>query len=252
MVIGTLAGMQLRASWRWEPTFHTCYVGKNPWTFWVWLPAVPLETVIFGLTILKAIRYTKENFKMPVTRLLYRDGALFFVVITSLSITNLTTWSLLPPTLTYLTRFCSFAIVTTMSSRLVLNLRSLGREEDPWLTDLSVMQFQLTAPNQSYSYWDPYLHDLDMDFDLVDDATRATWADPYTSMTALHDTASRRSRWSRSGSDGRRAGRGFYRTSSLLSPDWATEMRVPDRVRLSRMPSRSASLLETMDSRDEF
>lgn len=52
----------------------------------------------------------------------------------------------------------SFAIVTTMSSKLVLNLRSLGREDEAWTEgELSVEEFEMTRDG---SYWNP-LHDDD-------------------------------------------------------------------------------------------
>ncbi|KAG8863463.1 hypothetical protein FRB96_008203 [Tulasnella sp. 330] len=265
MALATLAGIQLKGVFHWDATFNTCFAGRDRFTLWIWVPALAFETILFGLTLLKAVRYTRENFRMPVTRLLYRDGATFFFVIAVCSTVNLIAWSALPLTLTYLAMFFSFGIVTTMSSKLVLNLRSLGREDDPWLTDLSAMQFELNGRNTD-SYWDPNTHEQ---FDVEGSSTRAAWMmdDPYTSLTGLNQgsiasrrmkrlsAASRESSYSRRHGGGRPSRTRDRRPSYYLHPGRVVEiemsLRVPDRVRLSRIPTTSTSLLGTYDTREE-
>ncbi|KAG8879107.1 hypothetical protein FRB97_002022 [Tulasnella sp. 331] len=216
MALATLAGIQLKGVFHWDATFNTCFAGRDRFTLWIWVPALAFETILFGLTLLKAVRF-------------------------------------------------SFGIVTTMSSKLVLNLRSLGREDDPWLTDLSAMQFELNGRNTD-SYWDPNTHEQ---FDVEGSSTRAAWMmdDPYTSLTGLNQgsiasrrmkrlsAASRESSYSRRHGGGRPSRTRDRRPSYYLHPGRVVEiemsLRVPDRVRLSRIPTTSTSLLGTYDTREE-
>ncbi|CAE6461802.1 unnamed protein product [Rhizoctonia solani] len=102
---------------------HVCW-GQLVDYFWlVWVPALVLETFLFGLTAYKAWSYSQEQMNVPVARTLYRDGFQYYVVIILCSLFPLLIWTKAPSTLNAMPKYAGMAIVNTMGFRLVLNLR---------------------------------------------------------------------------------------------------------------------------------
>ncbi|KEP46981.1 putative transmembrane protein [Rhizoctonia solani 123E] len=77
----------------------------------------------------EAIEHSRKKINTPVLYVLYRDGIVYFLVICCCSIFNMMVWLLAPPTLVALSKYFVLAIIPTMGSRLVLNLRSSRRED---------------------------------------------------------------------------------------------------------------------------
>ncbi|KAF8746992.1 hypothetical protein RHS02_00426, partial [Rhizoctonia solani] len=97
--------------------------------FWVtWLPALFLETFLFGLTAYKAWTYSREKMVVPVARTLYRDGFQYYIVILLCSLFPLLVWTEAPSTLDAMPKYAGMAIVNVMGFRLVLNLRQHSSE----------------------------------------------------------------------------------------------------------------------------
>ncbi|EUC62439.1 transmembrane protein, putative, partial [Rhizoctonia solani AG-3 Rhs1AP] len=80
-------------------------------------------------TLFHAIEHSRKKMNTPVLYVLYRDGIVYFLVICCCSIFNMMVWLLAPPTLVALSKYFVLAIIPTMGSRLVLNLRSSRRED---------------------------------------------------------------------------------------------------------------------------
>ncbi|KAG8994646.1 hypothetical protein FRB90_000370 [Tulasnella sp. 427] len=109
----------------WDETTDICTGTPLPWMYWCWIPGLLLEIVLFGLIILKAVRDWRRDISFPITRLLYRDGFLYFGMMAACSVFNIIAWSALRPTLFALAKYFAFTMVAVMSSRIVLNLRTL-------------------------------------------------------------------------------------------------------------------------------
>ncbi|KAG8907933.1 hypothetical protein FRB99_001441 [Tulasnella sp. 403] len=137
VILTNFAGVESLPTMVWNPELSLCFTNPLPWPYVVWLPALAFEIVVFGFMITKAIHHARRHVTMPVAQILYRDGILYFGIIAACSVFNILAWSVLPSTLILLAKYFSFSFVNTMSSRLVLNLRGLGRERDPgpWSTD---------------------------------------------------------------------------------------------------------------------
>ncbi|KAG9109210.1 hypothetical protein FRC07_008354, partial [Ceratobasidium sp. 392] len=92
------------------------------WTCWI--PALLFESFLFALTVMKAIEHSKESINTPVLYVLYRDGAVYFVIICLCSVFNMAVWIAAPASLVGLAKYFVLAIVPAMGARLVLNLKS--------------------------------------------------------------------------------------------------------------------------------
>ncbi|KAG8731078.1 hypothetical protein FRC11_005209 [Ceratobasidium sp. 423] len=102
---------------------HVCW-GKIVGYFWLtWVPALALETLVFGFTVYKARSYSREQMKVPVARTLYRDGIQYYVVVLLCTLFPLLVWAEAPGTLQAMPKYAAMAIVNVMGFRLVLNLR---------------------------------------------------------------------------------------------------------------------------------
>ncbi|CAE6415833.1 unnamed protein product [Rhizoctonia solani] len=107
-----------------EPLLRVCYLSIAPFLWSCWVPPLLLEIVLFTLSCIQALRAGKFTARTPIIHVLFRDGALHFVVILACSIFNIITWLVAPPTLVALAKYFGLAMVNVMISRLVLNLRS--------------------------------------------------------------------------------------------------------------------------------
>lgn len=117
-----------------EPLLHLCFLTIAPFLWSCWLPPLILEVVLFTLSCVQAFGAAKYPASTPLIYVLFRDGALHFIVIFSCSIFNMVTWLVATPTLVALAKYFGIAIVNVMISRLVLNLRSC-RDEAPFLPE---------------------------------------------------------------------------------------------------------------------
>ncbi|KAG8956383.1 hypothetical protein FRC04_004464 [Tulasnella sp. 424] len=128
----------------WNSTVNFCVGTMPPWMAWAWAPGLVFETILFGLLISKAYRDWRRDLSFPITRVLYRDGFISFLVISSCSIFNIVAWSALPDSLVALAKNFSFCIIVTMSCRIVLNLRDLRRRpEDGYYLPRTDMPLEL-------------------------------------------------------------------------------------------------------------
>ncbi|KIO33649.1 hypothetical protein M407DRAFT_17611 [Tulasnella calospora MUT 4182] len=120
-------------SFTWDPTFNACNGTPTSYMHGSWIPGLFFESVLFALIILKAVRDWRKDLSFPITRLLYRDGFLYFGVMAGCSVFNIIASSALKSTYILLAKYFCFSLVTVMSSRIVLNLRTLrhGPSADP-------------------------------------------------------------------------------------------------------------------------
>ncbi|CAE6469176.1 unnamed protein product [Rhizoctonia solani] len=102
---------------------HVCW-GTIVGYFWLtWVPALALETLVFGLTAYKAWLYSQEQMNVPVARTLYRDGFQYYIVVMLCTLFPLLVWTEAPSTLHAMPKYAGMAIINVMGFRLVLNLR---------------------------------------------------------------------------------------------------------------------------------
>ncbi|KAG9038069.1 hypothetical protein FRB95_002997 [Tulasnella sp. JGI-2019a] len=115
----------------WNTSLNLCFGPAPWWTFWTFVPALVFETMLFALTLGKAVQDRKRDLSFSdVAGVLYRDGIVYFLVISSCSVFNIVVWAALRPSLVALAKYFTFSFVNVMASRLVLNLRALRRDPD--------------------------------------------------------------------------------------------------------------------------
>ncbi|KDN37172.1 hypothetical protein RSAG8_10304, partial [Rhizoctonia solani AG-8 WAC10335] len=107
-----------------EPLIKVCYLTIAPFLWSCWIPPLLLEIVLFSLSCVQAFQAGKFTTRTPIIHVLFRDGALHFIVILACSVFNMVTWIVAPPTLAALAKYFGLPMVNVMISRMVLNLRS--------------------------------------------------------------------------------------------------------------------------------
>ncbi|CAE6441278.1 unnamed protein product [Rhizoctonia solani] len=107
-----------------EPLLKVCYLRIAPFLWSCWVPPLLLEITLFSLSCIQAFQAGKFTARTPIIHVLFRDGALHFVVILACSIFNMITWIAAPPNLVALAKYFGLAMVNVMISRMVINLRS--------------------------------------------------------------------------------------------------------------------------------
>ncbi|KAG8885319.1 hypothetical protein FRB98_001858 [Tulasnella sp. 332] len=110
----------------WQPVLNLCFGQLPRWTAWIFVPSLLFECLLFGLTVTRAIQHRRRDISVTegVIGVLYRDGMLYFIVITGCSLFNIIVWGALRPSLVVLAKFFTFSFVNVMASRIVLNLRA--------------------------------------------------------------------------------------------------------------------------------
>ncbi|KAG8836297.1 hypothetical protein FRC17_007447 [Serendipita sp. 399] len=115
------------AGMTYNPYIRMCAPASSPKV----LAATPIaptayELFLTSLTLLKSYDISKHS-KMSETPLLLRvvarDGVAYFILSTLLSLGNMISWHLLPPSLMYLLLYLYWALLSTVIAALVLNLR---------------------------------------------------------------------------------------------------------------------------------
>ncbi|KAI0916218.1 hypothetical protein AcV5_003217 [Taiwanofungus camphoratus] len=66
-----------------QPEYHECVGSIPPYLWAAWLPSVIFETLLFALTIVAMLRQEQRRSFSTLSLLLYRDGMLYFVAVTS-------------------------------------------------------------------------------------------------------------------------------------------------------------------------
>jgi len=109
------------------PIINICF-GTLPNYLWaIWLPSIFFETLVFILTLLKAVQHQRSNLsRTPILSTLYRDGFLYFLFISLNSACNLLFWAIAPPTKVLLVKYISTAVTLAAGSHLILDLREVG------------------------------------------------------------------------------------------------------------------------------
>lgn len=96
------------------------------------------ETMMLGLTVyhaFKKYRSQREITRLPLLRVLYRDGVLFSSIMVGIRLWNVIIWQWQPITRTYLGIYLMWAVSTVLSNRIYLNMVQLA---------------QLNAPNANF------------------------------------------------------------------------------------------------------
>ncbi|OCB91683.1 hypothetical protein A7U60_g1034 [Sanghuangporus baumii] len=110
-----------------EPYFNTCYEEISSMLWTVWLPSLLLESLLFTLTTLKAIREAKNNVYHPITSILYRDGILYFLTFSMSTLFCMFVWMVGTNESVGLAKYWATAVVNVAGSRLVLSLKANAR-----------------------------------------------------------------------------------------------------------------------------
>lgn len=130
LYLGATAVLTAKAllAYRPTPVFGTnvCFGDLPDYLWTIWLPSIVFETVIFGLTALKAIQHSKKKVETPILTVLYRDGFLYFIFICLNSFLNLLIWAVAPEGYVILFKFFSTSICAVAGAHLILDLIHVG------------------------------------------------------------------------------------------------------------------------------
>ncbi|KAG9007561.1 hypothetical protein FRB93_007597 [Tulasnella sp. JGI-2019a] len=124
----------------WSPPLNLCFGVVPRSTSWAFVPPLMFECFLFSLTVARAIQHRRRDIAITegVIGVLYRDGILYFLTISSCSFFNIIVWSALRPSLALLAKYFTFSFINVMASRIVLNLRSQQRDA---ARDDQIMQY---------------------------------------------------------------------------------------------------------------
>ncbi|KAL5504189.1 hypothetical protein ACEPAH_8263 [Sanghuangporus vaninii] len=111
-----------------EPYFNTCYEEISSMLWTVWLPSLLLESLLFTLTTLKAIREAKNNVYHPISSILYRDGILYYLTLSMSTLFCMFVWMVGTNESVGLAKYWATAVVNVAGSRLVLSLKANARD----------------------------------------------------------------------------------------------------------------------------
>ncbi|QRW12631.1 hypothetical protein RhiLY_11630 [Ceratobasidium sp. AG-Ba] len=87
-----------------EPLLKLCYLEVAPFLWTCWIPPLTLEAVLFALSCVQAFRAGEYARGTPIFYVLFRDGALHFMVIFVCSVFNMLVWAVAPPSLVALAK----------------------------------------------------------------------------------------------------------------------------------------------------
>ncbi|KAF7344850.1 hypothetical protein MVEN_01646700 [Mycena venus] len=119
-----------------EPTVGLCTFTSKPTVFPLWVPGIVFEVVVF-LTVcwntLDRPRALGPDSDSHITRMLFRDGVIYFVLLFALRVANTVIAVVAPISLIFVVVFFIWAATTVTTSRLIINARrELGREDRLW------------------------------------------------------------------------------------------------------------------------
>ncbi|QRV84000.1 dephospho-CoA kinase [Ceratobasidium sp. AG-Ba] len=128
-VIAYVLQIKVAQTVEYNPFFRVCLVIISRYLWTCWIPSLAFETILFVLTAIKAREHSKANFDTPILQILYRDGVVYFAIISCCCLFNMVVWIVAPLSLVALSKYFTLAIVPAMGARLVLNLRGSSRED---------------------------------------------------------------------------------------------------------------------------
>jgi hypothetical protein len=112
----------------------------RPARFWrLWLPSLILHTLLYSLTVFRALRNRRIFKEAPILKRLLRDGGFFyFVVFISVLFTGIGSFLSQYPTINIPAIFSNFTVATTSiaASRVMLSIHSLAAKlgsDSAWL-----------------------------------------------------------------------------------------------------------------------
>jgi len=100
--------------------------GRDQWIAALWAAPLLTDTCIFILTILRTIRYRRQNIHMTTMQVILRDGTIYFALIFSANLMNTLIYFLAVEDLKAMGASFSQILTAIMISRLQLNLRRAG------------------------------------------------------------------------------------------------------------------------------
>lgn len=112
---------------------HQCVATIPPYAWTIWLPSIVFETYLFALTMVVAVSQLKDGRGISsLYMLFFRDGILYFVAVSMVTLFTLLVWAISPQPVLLLGRYFSLALVNVAGSRLVLNIKVYAAERDAY------------------------------------------------------------------------------------------------------------------------
>ncbi|KAF8180695.1 hypothetical protein K438DRAFT_1602397, partial [Mycena galopus ATCC 62051] len=140
-----------------EPTVGLCTFNSKPSVFGLWVPGLVFEVVVFFTVCWNTLdrpRALGPDSHSHITRMLFRDGAVYFVV--PLRVANTVIAIVAPISLIFVIVFFIWAATTLTTTRLIINARrELGREDQSWelrMEDLAVETIDYTSTDHTPAF----------------------------------------------------------------------------------------------------
>ncbi|KAF8556649.1 hypothetical protein OG21DRAFT_1482863 [Imleria badia] len=110
-----------------DPILRICLPNSKPKFVMLWTPGMAFELMVFLTAVWNALdRPRSQNVRM--TKIMYRDGSLYFFSLFALRLLNVLMCVLAPASLTFLGLFFVWSISNITLARLILNLRRLSTD----------------------------------------------------------------------------------------------------------------------------
>jgi len=108
-----------------DPILHVCMPMSKPNFVMLWSPGIVFELVVFLAAVWNALDRPRSR-DVRMTKIMYRDGSLYFLGLFALRLLNLLLCVIAPAPLTFLGVFFIWSISNITLARLILNLRRLS------------------------------------------------------------------------------------------------------------------------------
>ncbi|KAJ7720167.1 hypothetical protein B0H16DRAFT_1896895 [Mycena metata] len=117
-----------------EPLVGLCTFNEKPNVVGLWLPGLAFEVVVFGTVCWNVLDRPRsvgiDSQEGKITRVLARDGVLYFVVISGLRVANTVIAIVAPISSLFIIVFFIWAGTTVTTSRLIINSRREAGERE--------------------------------------------------------------------------------------------------------------------------
>ncbi|KAF7321867.1 hypothetical protein MKEN_00708700 [Mycena kentingensis (nom. inval.)] len=121
--------VKLMAIAAFDTVLGICYFTKRGNFLGLWVVGLALDPVIFAVAVWNTIdRPRNLTADQEVTRLLYRDGTVYFVLLISLRVTNTVISMVAPSPLLFVAIFATWSGTTITTSHLIINSRKAAHK----------------------------------------------------------------------------------------------------------------------------
>ncbi|KAJ7463483.1 hypothetical protein B0H11DRAFT_2310138 [Mycena galericulata] len=141
-----------------DPLVGLCTFSSKPNIVWLWVAGLVYEVIVFVTLFWNTLdRPRAMGTDTAITRVLIRDGIVYFLLLSGLRVANTVIAAVSPVSSLFIIVFSVWAGTTLVTSRLILNARrAAGKPTEA--TQLQMTEAQISDQCQWESTWYPFPH----------------------------------------------------------------------------------------------